>query len=243
MKRFNPFEIYQAAKKPKLSKISKISKKSEEVVNEDSDSEEEKELPFPFNITQKMGDKIYLTENHLYFNTDVSKSSVDNVKKLMREYAQDYKKINKNVMIEIIKPKPLYLHINSPGGCVHSGFSLYDFIREYNKFIPVHTIVEGLAASSATIISCAGEYRYITPNSFMLIHQLSTFMGGNFQQLKDEFGNCQKVMDKIIDIYTKHANINKKKLPDILKHDIIWDAEECIKQGLVNEIKLLDIFN
>ena len=237
MKRFNSFKIYQAAKKPKTSN------KSEEVVNEDSDSEEEKELPFPFNISQKIDDKIYLTENHLYFNTDVNKSSVDNVKKLMREYAQKYKKINGNIMVESLKPKPLYLHINSNGGCVHSSFALYDFIIEYNKFIPVHTIIEGLAASAATIISCAGAYRYITPNSFMLIHQLSTFMGGNFEQLKDEFGNCQKVMDKIINIYTKHANINKKKLPDILKHDIIWDADECIKQGLVQEIKLVDIFN
>jgi len=42
MKRFNPFKIYQAAKKPK------ISKKSEEVANEESDEEEVPELPFPF---------------------------------------------------------------------------------------------------------------------------------------------------------------------------------------------------
>ena len=237
MKRFNPFKIYQAAKKPK------ISKKTEEVANEESDDEEVPELPFPFNFPTKNEEKIYITENHLYFNTDVSKSSVDQVKKLMREHAQKYQKINRNIMVESIKPKPLFLHINSPGGCVHSSFALYDFIIEYNKFVPVHTIVEGLAASAATIISCAGAYRYITPNSFMLIHQLSTFMGGNFEQLKDEFGNCQKIMDKIINIYTKHGNINKKKLPDILKHDIIWDADECIKQGIVDEIKLVDIFN
>jgi len=50
-------------------------------------------------------------------------------------------------------------------------------------------------------------------------------------------------MDRIINIYTKHCNINKKKIPDILKHDIIWDSDECIKQGLVEEIKLVDIFN
>jgi len=238
MKRFHPFGIYKLSRKPK------VTKKVEEVVNTNSDNdEEETELPFPFNFPQKTDDKIYLTDNHLYFNNEVSKQSVDQVKKLMREYAQKIQKMTKNTFLESVKSKPLYLHIYSPGGDVHAGFTLYDYIQEYNKFIPVHTIVEGLVASAGTIISCAGAYRYITPNSYMLIHQLSTFMGGNFEQLKDEFNNCQKIMDRIISIYTKHATIQKKNLPDILKHDIIWDATECLKQGLVNEVKQLDIFN
>ena len=52
MKRFNPFKIYQAAKKPK------IPKKSEEVANEESDEEELPELPFPFNFPLKNEEKI-----------------------------------------------------------------------------------------------------------------------------------------------------------------------------------------
>ena len=55
MKRFNPFKIYQAAKKPK------IPKKSEEVANEESDDEEMPELPFPFNFPMKNEEKIYIT--------------------------------------------------------------------------------------------------------------------------------------------------------------------------------------
>jgi ATP-dependent protease ClpP protease subunit len=42
-----------------------------------------------------------------------------------------------------------------------------------------------MAASAATIISVAGTKRFITPSSYMLIHQLSTFMSGNFEQLKE----------------------------------------------------------
>jgi ATP-dependent protease ClpP protease subunit len=142
-----------------------------------------------------------------------------------------------------MEPKPLYLHIYSPGGDVYAGLSLHDFIIEFSKTIKVYTVVEGLAASAATIISVAGSKRFISPTSYMLIHQLSTFLGGNFEQIKDEFDNCNKIMDRIKQIYVKYTTIPKKQLADILKHDLIFDAVECKKYGLVDEIKLVDVFN
>jgi ATP-dependent protease ClpP protease subunit len=142
-----------------------------------------------------------------------------------------------------INPKPHYLHIYSPGGDVYAGLSLFDFIIEYREHIPVYTVVEGLAASAATFISVAGTKRYITPSSYMLIHQLSTFMHGNFEQLKDEFDNSKKLMEKIMGIYEEYTSITKKRIPKILKHDLIWDADECVTNGLVDEIKLIDLFN
>ena len=44
-------------------------------------------------------------------------------------------------------------------------------------------------------------------------------------------------------IYKTHTKINKKKIPNILKHDLTWDANECLTNGLVDEIKLIDVFN
>ncbi len=188
-------------------------------------------------------EKIYIKENHLYFHTGVDEDSVDTVKKLMRSYAMKFNHIRKTHTCVQINPKPLYLHIYSPGGDVYAGLSLYDYIMEYREHIPVYTVVEGLAASAATFISIAGTKRFITPSSYMLIHQLSTFMHGNFEQLKDEFDNSKKLMEKIMDIYETHTSITKKKIPKILKHDLIWDADECAANGLVDEIKLIDLFN
>lgn len=188
-------------------------------------------------------EKIYIKENHLYFHTGVDEDSVDTVKKLMRSYAIKFNRIRKTHTCVQINPKPLYLHIYSPGGDVYAGLSLYDYIMEYREHIPVYTVVEGLAASAATFISIAGTKRFITPSSYMLIHQLSTFMHGNFEQLKDEFDNSKKLMEKIMDIYETHTSITKKKIPKILKHDLIWDANECAANGLVDEIKLIDLFN
>ena len=225
----------------------KIIKSSKKNKDEDSDGEDDSGSDNPIKLPglfDKQQDKlIYIKDNHLYFHTDVSEESVDEIKKLMRLYWDKFNKIsNSNSCIEF-KPKPLYIHIFSPGGCAYSGFSLYDFIIEYKKKIPVYTVVEGRAASAATFISVAGTKRFITPNSYILIHQLSTFFGGNFEQIQDEFQNSKKCMDKIINIYKLHTKINKKKLSEILKHDLNWDSNECLANGLVDEIKLIDVFN
>jgi len=224
----------------------KPEKKTKKRKRRADDEEEEDDEANPLMLPGLFGgedEKIYIKENHLYFHTGVDEDSVDTVKKLMRSYAIKFNRIRKTHTCVEINPKPLYLHIYSPGGDVYAGLSLYDYIMEYREHIPVYTVVEGLAASAATFISVAGTKRFITPSSYMLIHQLSTFMHGNFEQLKDEFDNSKKLMEKIMDIYETHTSITKKKIPKILKHDLIWDADECAANGLVDEIKLIDLFN
>ena len=216
--------------------------------NEDTDeNSEDPESPLhqilPNIFKQDEDTLVYLKHNHLYFHTEVSEDSVDKVKKLMRQYWNKVSHIKKTHECVEFTPKPLYLHIFSLGGCVYSGFSLYDFIIEFKKKIPIYTVVEGMCASAATFFSVAGTKRFMTPNSYILIHQLSTMIGGNFEQVQDGYDNSKKSMEKIMQIYKTHTKINKKKIPNILKHDLNWDAGECVKYGLIDEIKLIDIFN
>jgi ATP-dependent Clp endopeptidase proteolytic subunit ClpP len=228
---------------PSSSPREKKSKKSKIDCSDDSDDSGD-ENPFKFpNLFKEGNERIYLKQNHLFFHTGVDEKSVDLVKKLMREYLTKYIKSKSNSSLSTSTPKPLFLHIYSPGGGVYAGLSLYDFITEYNKTIPVYTIVEGLAASAATIISIGGVKRFITPNSYMLIHQLSTYFGGNFEQIKDEFGNCEKLMKQLKEIYASRTKLSRKQLNEVLKRDVTWSAEDCKKYGLVDEIKLIDIFN
>jgi ATP-dependent Clp endopeptidase proteolytic subunit ClpP len=226
--------------KEKKSKKSKVDNSNDS--DDSNDSGDENPFKFP-NLFKEENERIYLKQNHLYFHNGVNEKSVDNVKKLMREYLSKYLKSKNSSSLSTTTPKPLFLHIYSPGGGVYAGLSLYDFITEYNKTIPVYTVVEGLAASAATIISIAGIKRFITPNSYMLIHQLSTYFGGNFEQIKDEFGNCERIMKQLKEIYASKTNLTRKQLNEVLKRDVTWSAEDCKKYGLVDEIKLIDIFN
>jgi len=238
---------------PSINKTTKIIKnlKNKNKNNNDFDGEgeeqeqEQQENPFILSNVFKSDEDplIYLKNNHLYFHTEVSEDSIDKIKKLMRQYWNKILHVQKLHECVKFKPKPLYLHIFSYGGCVYYGLALYDYILEYKKKIPVYTVVEGMSASAATFISIAGTKRYITPNSYMLVHQISTFVGGNFEQIQDGYDNSKKSMEKIMFIYKTHTKINKKKIPNILKHDLNWDAQECLKYGLVDEIKLIDVFN
>ncbi len=236
----NPYISGREEKNPETKP--KNNKRKRHRLDDEDDDEENSPFTLP-DLFSDDNDKIYIKENHLYFHTDVNQESCEQVKKLMRTYAHKFNKIRKTHTCVKIESKPLYLHIYSPGGDVYAGLALYDYIMEYRNHIPVYTIVEGIAASAATFISVAGTKRFITPSSYMLIHQLSTFMHGNFEQLKDEFDNSKKLMDKIMSIYSEHTTITKKRIPKILKHDLIWDANECVENGLVDEIKLMDLFN
>jgi ATP-dependent Clp protease protease subunit len=132
------------------------------------------------------------------------------------------------------EPPPIKLHINSYGGSVFAGLAAVDYIK--NSKVPVHTVIDGCAASAATLMSCVAERRYMHKNACMLVHQLSGMMWGKFQEMQDDMENSEMLMKKIKNIYREHTKIPKKELDNILKHDLWWEAEKCLEYGLVDEL-------
>ncbi len=132
-------------------------------------------------------------------------------------------------------PKPIYLHITTNGGDLMSGFFGYDKIK--GSLIKISTIIEGSVASAGSLLSMAGQRRYITPNSHLLIHQLRTGIIGTYEELVDEKHNCNQFMTKLVDLYHKNCNgkMSKTKIREILKRDVFWDAKTSIANGLVDE--------
>ena len=55
-------------------------------------------------------------------------------------------------------------------------------------------------------------------------------------QIQEEVTNLKELMNKIKQIYNKHSNITDQQIDDILKHDLWWNADTCIKHGLVDQI-------
>jgi len=105
-----------------------------------------------------------------------------------------------------------------------------------NSKVNVNTIVDGCAASAATLMSVAGKNRYIKEHSYMLIHQLSSMFWGNYEQLKDDMENSNKFMETLKKIYRERTKIPMKKLNEILKHDLWLSPKEALEYGLVDEI-------
>jgi ATP-dependent protease ClpP protease subunit len=170
-------------------------------------------------------------KNHIYFYSGVSTKSCLKLNIELKKIAQSIIDDGKNLLN---KDKYIYLHINSFGGSVFAAFSTIDTI--INLKVPVVSIIEGAAASAATMISVMCNYRIIYPNSYMLIHQLSSISWGKMDEMEDEMCNLKELMKRIKMIYKKKTKINNDDLSEILKHDLWWDAKKCLSVGLVDKI-------
>ena len=179
------------------------------------------------------GDNRRITKenNHIYFHSEVDRDAIFEMITFIRKAEIENIVLTHNLCTD---PIPIYLHINSFGGCVFDALTAIDIIKACK--VPVHTIIEGATASAGTLMSVVGEKRYIRPNAYMLIHQLSSGSWGKMQELEDDFENNKVLMEKILDIYKEHAQIPKKQLREILKHDLWWNIETCKKYGLVDEV-------
>lgn len=172
--------------------------------------------------------------NHIYFQTSVSDKSITELIKAINLKNNEYKKLVENKLIEKATPSNLWLHITSFGGSLFACFRAIDAIK--NSIMPIYTIVEGYAASAGTLMSVVGVKRFMTPSSYMLIHQLSGGSSGTFWELKDEHANTELMMEDIYKVYIEHTKLDKKQLEEILAHDIWFKLDKCIEVGLIDEI-------
>ena len=174
---------------------------------------------------------VEIYKNHIYFYCGVTKKTCLKLNNELRKL--EYNILNDGKSI-LNKDKFIYIHINSFGGSVFDALSTIDTIQSLR--VPIVSIIEGSAASAATMISICCDYRIILPNSLMLIHQLSSSTWGKMNELEDEMKNLKKLMKMITELYKKYTKLKPNKLDEILKHDIWWDSKECLKVGLVDEI-------
>ena len=192
--------------------------------------------------------------NEIHFNAGINDESVSklvehllvmenkinikkkNLKRKIRDFEKDTRDKNddlSNFEIEV-KPKAIKLYITSHGGVVHQVFSAIDTIK--NMTVPVHTICKGFVASAGTLLSLAGSRRFITQNSYMLIHELRMMAWGKFSFVKDKFDNSNNLMEHIKDYYVANTKLTREELDVQLVKDLTWNAEKCLEKGLVDEI-------
>ena len=183
------------------------------------------------NAKPEDNNRIEAKSNRIYFYSEVSRGKNLSLNMKIKDLSGDLLDRARNLQVD---PGKIYLHINSYGGSVFAGFSSVDYIL--NSEVPVTSIIDGCAASAATIMSVTAKHRQINKHAYMLIHQLSSGMWGKYQEQKDTMENNDRLMKMIIEIYEEHTKIPKKELNKLLKHDLWWDAETCLKYGLVDEI-------
>ena len=170
--------------------------------------------------------------NHIYFYSSVNKKSAQELNIKLREVEEE---LLDKYKAHQSHQEYIYLHINSFGGSVFAAFSIIDTIKSLK--VPVISIIEGAAASAATLISVVCDYRIIFKTSYMLIHQLSSVTWGQMNKLEEEMENLRELMRQIREIYKTHTNIPEGEIDEILKHDLWWDSNTCLSKGLVDDVR------
>lgn len=188
------------------------------------------------NYSENKNGRIRVSQDHLWFYDEIDDKTALDFNQLLTELAQEHTKYIFNGMFEQTEPAPIWLHINSSGGNITSAMSMIDTINRIKRVVPVVTIVEGQVASAASFLSISGSHRVIRENSYMLIHQLSAGIWGNYDEIEDHNKNMKSFMKDIKKLYKKYTTIPMAKLDEILSHDIYMNAKQCKKYGLVDDI-------
>ena len=192
----------------------------------------EKKPPLKKNVQDKATEKhIAVHENKIYYYAGVNRDSAVELNKKIGEIESKSLTLGYNLDID---PPTLKILINSGGGSITAGISSMDTILRTK--VPVHTYVDGFCASAATFLSVVGEKRFMSRNSYMLIHQLSTNFWGKYSEFEDEKQNLDLMMATIKNVYREYTEVPMKKIDEILKHDLMWNAKVCLKYGLIDEV-------
>ena len=175
---------------------------------------------------------VEIDENKIYFYSPVGEKEVLELNKSIKRL--DYEMQFLGIRLNIPTP-PIELHIHSEGGSAFAGIAAYDLIKSCKA--PVHTYIDGCAASAATLLFLAGKKKFLHKNSFMLIHQVSTsVIGGKFEEFKDELKNQENLMHTVKNIYLETSKLSDEELTELMKHDLWMDSETTIKNGFADEI-------
>jgi ATP-dependent protease ClpP protease subunit len=214
-------------------------KRNSDKKNDESDSDSESKTGNDIDLMKILGkakdtstDNFYTMDNNIYFQDEISLESISSLNREIRELSKEL--IDFANKYDLDSPPPIKLHITSYGGSVIAAFSAIDCIESCK--VPVHTIIDGYAASAATLISVCGAKRFIRKHASMLIHQVRSGMWGKMTEIEDDYANLQKTHEQIKKIYSEKTTIKRKHLSKILKHDLDWDAKTCLENGLVDEI-------
>jgi len=132
--------------------------------------------------------------------------------------------------------KDIAMYINSPGGVVTSGLSIYDtmqFIR-----CPVSTLCVGQAASMGSLLLSAGAagMRFALPNARIMVHQPSGGYQGQVTDILIHAREVESLKKRLNEIYMKHTGQDIKTIEDALERDNFFTAEGAKNFGIVDKV-------
>lgn len=126
------------------------------------------------------------------------------------------------------------VYINSNGGVVDTAIAINNALRRHKAKVTVN--IDGVAASAATLITCAGDIVRMPKNALFMIHNPSTIAMGDSEEMRKQADVLEKYKNSITETYLQKVNIDKEKLSELMDNETWLNAEEALEYGFIDEI-------
>ena len=126
------------------------------------------------------------------------------------------------------------VYINSNGGVVDTAIAINNALRRHKAKVTVN--IDGIAASAATLITCAGDTVRMPKNALFMIHNPSTIAMGDSEEMRKQADVLEKHKNSILETYLQKVNIDKEKLSELMDNETWLSAEEALEYGFIDEI-------
>lgn len=130
--------------------------------------------------------------------------------------------------------KDIYIYINSPGGSVTAGLSIYDTMKYIKP--KVVTIGMGLCASMGAFLLSSGDKRYALENTKIMIHQPLGGANGQATDIMIVAEEIIRIKKKLNEILSKNTNQPLSKIEQDTERDFYMDSEQAVKYGIIDSI-------
>jgi ATP-dependent Clp protease protease subunit len=127
------------------------------------------------------------------------------------------------------------VYINSYGGFVSEAWAIHNALKRHKA--KVRTVCEGFACSAASLIFMAGDERIMLDTSALWIHNVQTFVAGDYKKLQSEAEGAKKLNELGMQIYLEHVNLSKEELAAMMDKEIWISPTEALEWGFATAIQ------
>jgi len=139
-------------------------------------------------------------------------------------------------------PSEVTVRINSPGGSVTDGLTIYNYLRGLRaQGIPVITVIDGMAASIASVIALAGTQVRMNRAAFFHIHDPFSFVEGRAEEMRAAADDLDKVTATLAGVYAEKTGKPEAEIRDLMRgkpgfDGTLFTSSEALVAGFVDEI-------
>nr|WP_297936265.1 head maturation protease, ClpP-related [uncultured Lachnoclostridium sp.] len=126
------------------------------------------------------------------------------------------------------------VYINSPGGSVSEGISIYNILKRTRAYKRV--FIDGFACSIASVIAMAGNSISMPKSSMQMIHNAWTWAAGNANELRKTADDLDKINEVVVNAYMSKFKGTEEELRKLLDNESYLTADECLQYGLCTKI-------